>query len=67
MLPDVVFMAATGAFLHFTLIQNDLISFRTPAATFLDRETQREAERERGRGERSNARNAYKCSMRVAD
>lgn len=30
MLPDVIFMAATGAFLHFTLIQNDLISFWEP-------------------------------------
>lgn len=54
MLPDVIFMAATGAFLHFTLIQNDLISFRSPAATFLAREvTERErdnmrCERERG-------------------
>lgn len=43
MLPDVIFMAATGDFLHFTLIQNDLISFRSPAATFLAREvTERE-------------------------
>lgn len=52
MLPDVIFMAATGAFLHFTLIQNDLISFRSPAATFLAREvTERDnmrCERERG-------------------
>lgn len=47
MLPDVIFMAATGAFLHFTLIQNDLISFRSPAATFLAREV-----RERERDER---------------
>lgn len=48
MLPDVIFMAATGAFLHFTLIQNDLISFRSPAATFLAREvTERERDNKR--------------------
>lgn len=60
MLPDGIFMAATGAFLHFTLIQNDLISFRSPAATFLAREVT-ESERETIRDESGREAQCEKC------